>query len=83
MSVEATGDTQVLTALAIEATADALILVLHNRRMSIPWDRCSPRLAAAKPVDRLHCELSPGGYGIHWPVIDEDLSVGGLVRDHG
>ncbi len=24
-------------------------------------------------------ELSPGGYGIHWALLDEDLSLGGLV----
>ena len=25
-------------------------------------------------------ELSPSGYGIHWPLIDEDLAVGPLLR---
>ena len=29
----------------------------------------------------MEAELSPGGHGIHWPLIDEDLSVSGLLRD--
>jgi hypothetical protein len=28
----------------------------------------------------LAAELSPGGYGIHWPLLDEDLSISGLLR---
>ncbi|MDO8291080.1 MAG: DUF2442 domain-containing protein [Parvibaculum sp.] len=24
-------------------------------------------------------EVSPGGYGIHWPLIDEDISIDGLI----
>ena len=28
---------------------------------------------------RHRAELSPGGYGIHWPLLDEDISIGGLV----
>nr|WP_253276482.1 DUF2442 domain-containing protein [Synechococcus sp. PCC 6312] len=25
-------------------------------------------------------QVSPAGYGIHWPLIDEDLSINGLLR---
>jgi hypothetical protein len=46
----------------------------------IGWERCSPIFAAASAEDRRRAELSPGGYGIHWPTLDEDLSIGGLVR---
>jgi hypothetical protein len=38
-----------------------------------------PRLAAATNEQRSNIELSP--MGIHWPDIDEDLSISGLVRD--
>ncbi len=30
--------------------------------------------------ERMNAELSPGGYGIHWPLVDEDLSINGLLR---
>jgi hypothetical protein len=33
------------------------------------------RLLNATPAQRKTLEISPGGYGIHWPEIDEDISV--------
>ncbi len=39
-----------------------------------------PRLERATPEQRKHWELSAAGYGIHWPDIDEDLSVEGMLR---
>lgn len=39
-----------------------------------------PRLQAAPLEQRANWEISGGGYGIHWPDIDEDLSVEGLLR---
>jgi hypothetical protein len=26
-------------------------------------------------------EVSPAGYGLHWPLVDEDLSIDGILRD--
>jgi len=74
--------TEPITATGIEVTPDALILVLGQRRLRIPWEECSNTLAAASEQERLVAELSPGGYGIHWPLIDEDLSVNGLLKKH-
>ena len=37
-----------------------------------------PRLLKASPDQRAHYELSP--FGVHWPDIDEDLSVRGLIK---
>jgi hypothetical protein len=31
-------------------------------------------------LERNRAELSPSGCGIHWPLIDEDLAVGPLLR---
>jgi hypothetical protein len=39
-----------------------------------------PRLAAATPEQRRVWEPAAAGFGIHWPLIDEDLSVQGLLR---
>lgn len=39
----------------------------------------SSRLAAAKPEELKNFEVSPSGYGIHWPLIDEDISIDGLL----
>ena len=73
--------TEPITATAIETTRESLVLVLADRRVRIPWERCSKKLASATKLQRSTAELSPGGYGIHWPLLDEDLSISGLVRD--
>ena len=38
-----------------------------------------PLLQAATPQQRQHYEISGGGIGLHWPAIDEDLSVAGIM----
>lgn len=65
---------------SIEVTPEALIVVTESKVVSIPWTKCSGRLAHASPLERSHAELSPSGYGIHWPLIDEDLAVGPLIE---
>ena len=69
-----------VTATAIEQTADALVIIAGDQRVRIPWERCSKCLLTATAQERMNAELSPGGYGIHWPLIDEDLSVNRLLR---
>lgn len=39
-----------------------------------------PRLLQASTRERGAWELLGGGMGIHWPEIDEDISVAGLIR---
>jgi len=39
-----------------------------------------PRLLRATKAQRRKWKIAGGGYGIHWPDIDEDLSVEGLLR---
>jgi hypothetical protein len=69
-----------ILAKAIKTTPDALIAIMEDGSVSIPWEKCSERLAHASPIERTHAEMSPSGYGIHWPLIDEDLAVGPLLR---
>lgn len=71
--------TEPILARAIRPTSAALLIELDDRTVSIPWDRCSTRLANADEAQRLRAELSPSGYGIHWPLLDEDLAIGPLV----
>jgi hypothetical protein len=72
--------TKPVLAKAIETTPEALVLVMEGKSVSIPWEKCSERLAHASPLERSRTELSPSGYGIHWPLIDEDLAVGLLLQ---
>lgn len=67
-------------AIQVDCSNDELNVVLSDgRRLSVPltW---FPRLLAASPGARSNFELLGGGIGIHWPEIDEDLSVEGLLR---
>ena len=68
--------TKPVLAKAIETTPEALIVIMESGSVSIPWEKCSERLAHASLLERNRAELSPSGYGIHWPLIDEDLAVG-------
>ena len=72
--------TKPILAKAIETTPEALIVIMESGPVSIPWEKCSERLSRASLVERNRAELSPSGYGIHWPLIDEDLAVGPLLR---
>lgn len=72
--------TKPMLAKAIKTTPEALIVVVESGPVSIPWERCSERLARASQEERERAELSPSGYGIHWPLIDKDLAVGPLVQ---
>jgi len=72
--------TEVVIAVGIETSDDELVIRLVDREVRIPWERCSPVLAAATAEERRRAELSPGGYGINWPLLDEDLSIGGLIK---
>lgn len=66
----------------IRLEPEGLVIFLPGERIvRIPWEACSPRLAQATVTERSQAELSPSGYGIHWPLPDEDLSVAGLLRD--
>jgi hypothetical protein len=53
--------------------------LMDGRTISVPlaW---YPRLRHASVEERSQWELAGGGYGIHWPAIDEDLSTEGLLR---
>jgi hypothetical protein len=57
-----------------------LCLVVDGTLLECPLDEVSPKLASASKLQRETFEISPSGYGIHWPLIDEDLSINGLLR---
>ena len=61
-------------------TEDELtVSLVDGRRVSVPlaW---FPRLLHASPEQRSNWQLLGDGEGIHWPDVDEDLSVAGILR---
>jgi Protein of unknown function (DUF2442) len=66
--------------MAVKFTKDSLSVSLRDgRTISVPlaW---YPRLLKATAAQRKNWRVAGGGYGIHWPDIDEDLSTEGLLR---
>ncbi len=64
----------------VDVTEDDLTVTLADgRRVSVPlaW---FPRLLHASPAQRSNWQLLGDGEGIHWPDVDEDLSVAGILR---
>jgi hypothetical protein len=65
--------------LNVEVTDDTLSLDLEDgRTLSVPigW---YPRLAHGTAIERANFQISGAGYGIHWPDLDEDIGVEGLL----
>ena len=65
--------------MSIEGSDDEIIAhLVDGRTISVPlvW---SWRLSEATPEQRQHCEILGGGQGIHWPELDEDISVQGML----
>lgn len=58
---------------------DMVVFLVDGRKVIIPivW---FPRLANATKSQLENYELLGDGEGVHWPEIDEDLSVAGLLR---
>ena len=64
----------------VRFTEDSLVVDLADgRTISVPlaW---YPRLLFATAEQKAKWQVSGAGYGIHWPDIDEDLSIDGILR---
>ena len=60
-------------------SGSTLLLQVDGKRYEVDITKRSVRLAKASQEQRENFEVSPTGYGIHWPDVDEDLSVDGLI----
>jgi len=66
-------------AIRVTVTEDTLAVDLEDgRSIAVPigW---YPRLAYGTPEERANFKISGAGYGIHWPDLDEDIGVEGLL----
>ena len=64
----------------VRVTEDEIIAHLADGRIiSVPlaW---SWRLSEATPKQRAHFRLIGSGQGVHWPDVDEDISVEGMLH---
>jgi hypothetical protein len=67
----------------VRVTSDALVVELEDGRVvSVPLE-WYPRLAEGTAAERRRWELIGPGIGIHWPDLDEDISIEALLRGQG
>jgi len=74
-----TVETQIPTALRVQVSEESLSVDLSDgRTISVPvaW---YPRLSHGTPEQRNHHQMIGNGRGIHWPDLDEDISVENLL----
>ena len=66
-------------AVKIIVTDDTLSVDMEDgRTVSVPigW---YPRLSHGTPAERANVQISGAGFGFHWPDLDEDIGVEGLL----
>lgn len=79
LSVKETNELRMVSAQNVQVTEDALVVDLSDgRTVSVPlaW---FPRLLHGTPEERNTWRLIGDGEGIHWPALDEDISVENLI----
>lgn len=67
-----------LRARSVAFTATELVVTLADGRSIVTPLDWYPRLAKATPAQRKNFQIMP--MGIHWPDIDEDLSIAGMLK---
>lgn len=56
-----------------------LVITIDGEPKRFQLKEVSPTLEKASEGERNNFEISPSGYGIHWPLLDEDISIDGLL----
>ena len=63
----------------IRVEAGILRLKIGDRVVEKTLSELSPLFASAKDSELACYQVSPSGYGIYWPLLDEDISIDGLL----
>ena len=62
---------------------NTISLSIDGKTFELQLDILSKKLKDASALQRTFYKISPSGYGIHWPLIDEDLSVDFILKLSG
>ncbi len=65
---------------SIKFDQDFIYLNIDGNEIKVALDSLSLKLKSADDYQRMFYKISPSGYGIHWPLIDEDLSIEGILK---
>ena len=63
----------------IKFDSDFLILEVDGTTFKIKLSDLSKKLTNASITDRNNFIVTDSGYGIHWPSLDEDISINGII----
>lgn len=64
----------------IRFTNETMQIEIDGKPYEFKLNAVSSKLSEATVEQRNAFEVSPSGYGIHWPLVDEDLSIDGLLN---
>ena len=65
---------------SINFNENEMALEIDGKTLKVALGNVSKKLLNASEIERNFYKVSPFGYGIHWPLIDEDISVEALVK---
>ena len=65
---------------SVSFSEEKLLITVNEIDYSFNLKDNSLKLLNATKEERNQFEISPANYGIHWPLIDEDLSIKGLIN---
>ncbi len=64
----------------LKFSGNQLIIEIDGENKIFDLNNVSKILLEASDLEKMTFEISPSGYGIHWPLIDEDISIDGLLK---
>lgn len=59
---------------------DFMFLTIDNQKFKINLSDISQKLRQASQILKNDYTISPSGYGIHWAQLNEDISIGGILK---
>ena len=63
-------------------SSDSLSFQVEGIQYSFALSEISTKLAKASDAERDDYRFSPSGYGIHWDILDEDISLPALINSN-
>lgn len=65
----------------VKIQGSILIISQSDKQSKFDLKKISPKLAKATQEELSHFSVSPSNYGIHWTMIDEDISIPALLNE--
>lgn len=62
--------------------ANFMTLQIDGKIIILNLEQLSPKLAHANKIERELFKISPFGYGICWPLLDEDISIEAILKNN-